>query len=232
MKASVYNGLYNPNATLSDISASCNSGNCTWPLYSSLAICASTADVSTSLKSSCSTPESNNCNYSLPSGGSLAGNEDFMSIITTDDNTSTSIAFIYTTPIIDFFTFFISNRTAQPLLLESALHLCVQQYNTSVVNGKTQTKEQMSWKQLNMSQDYVVQVPNDPARYVMGYYSFNTLNAFLKNIFQGRYQIKGDNPIYGSDAIEVLVDTLLVEPYDEAAMLLFLQGLATSMTNT
>lgn len=83
-----------------------------------------------------------------------------------------------------------------------------------------------------MSQDYVVQVPNDPARYVMGYYSFNTLNAFLKNIFQGRYQIKGDNPIYGSDAIEVLVDTLLVEPYDEAAMLLFLQGLATSMTNT
>ena len=58
------------------------------------------------------------------------------------------------------------------------------------------------------------------------------MNAFLENIFRGRYEKDGDTPIYGSDAIEVLVDTLLVEPYDEAAMIDFLNGLATSMTNT
>ena len=40
MKASIYKGLHSPNVTLSDVSASCNSGNCTWPTYSSLTICA------------------------------------------------------------------------------------------------------------------------------------------------------------------------------------------------
>lgn len=149
MKASIYNGLYNPNVTLSDVSASCQSGNCTWPLYSSLAICASTADVSASLKSSCSTLDPKQCNYSLPSGGSLAGKDDFMSISTTDNTTFTSLAFADTKPMIDFFTFLISNKTSDPILLESALHLCVQSYNTSVTNGKTETRELNVWTHLN-----------------------------------------------------------------------------------
>ncbi|KAM0798814.1 hypothetical protein BDR22DRAFT_857833 [Usnea florida] len=67
---------------------------------------------------------------------------------------------------------------------------------------------------------------------IQQYHCFNTMNAFLRSILQGRYEIDGDIPIYGSDAIEILVDTLLVEPYDEAAMANFLSGLATSMTNT
>ena len=85
-----------------------------------------------------------------------------------------------TNPVIDFFTFLISNKTSQPLLLESALHLCVQSYNTSVINGKTETRELAFWTHLNITQDYVVEVPNDPAKYVMGYYSFRTMTAFLK----------------------------------------------------
>ena len=154
-----------------------------------------------------------------------------MSISTTDNLAFTSLAFADMQPLIDFFTFLISNKTSEPLLLESVLSLCVQSYNTSVINGKTKTTELHTWTDLNTTPDYVVEVPNDTAQYVMNYYSFNTMNAFLKNIFQGRYEINGDTPIYGSDAIEVLVDTLLVEPYDEAAMINFLTGLATSMTN-
>lgn len=123
--------------------------------------------------------------------------------------------------MIDFFTFLISNKTSQPLLLESALRVRVQSYNTSVINGKTETRELTFWTDLNTTQDYVVEVPNDPVEYVMGYYSFNTMNVFLKSIFQGRYEINGDIPIYGSDAIE-----------DEAAMVNFLNEVATSMTNT
>ncbi len=230
MKASIYNGLYDPNSTLSDISASCLSGSCTWPLYSSLAICASTAGVSKSLNSSCSA--SNQCNYSLLNGGSLAGSDDTMSILTTNEEDITSVAFARTTPVIDFFTLLISNRTSKPLLLESALHLCVQQYDTSVVNGKTETQERTRWTSLNMTQDYMIEVPGDPARYVMNYYSFKTMHEFLEKMFQGRYEVIDDSPNYGSDVIEVLVDALLVEPYDEAAMEIFLRGLAMSMTNT
>ena len=155
-----------------------------------------------------------------------------MSLLTTDDSDSISIAFAQTNPVIDFFTFLISNKTSQPLLLESALHLCVQNYNTSVINGKTESKELTSWRNLNSTLDYVLEVPDDNTTYIVSRYSFNTMNAFLKSIFQGRYVIENENPNYGSDAIEVLVDTLLVEPYDTAAMMRFLNGLATSMTNT
>ena len=64
-----------------------------------------------------------------------------MSISTTDSPSFTSLAFATTNPVIDFFTFLISNKTSEPLLLESALHVCVQSYNTSVINGKTETRE-------------------------------------------------------------------------------------------
>ena len=231
MKASIYNGIYNSKATLSDVSASCESGNCTWPAYSSLAICASTVDVTAFLQSSCSTLDAKQCDYSLPSGGSLAGKNDFLSLLATDENTSSSIAFAQTDPVIDFYTFLISNKTSKPILLESALHLCVQSYNTSVTSGKTETKELTSWSSLNSTEDYVLEVPDDDTQYMMSRYSFNTMNAFLRSILQGRYEIVNDIPIYGSDVIEVLVDTLLVEPYDIAAMVDFLNGLATSMTN-
>ena len=169
------------------------------------------------------------CNYTLPSGASLAGENDFISILSTNDDTS--IAFAKTHPVIDFFTFLISNETSQLLLFESALHLCVQSYETVVTNGTTNTKEVKSWTALNTTQDYRIEVPNDPTEYVMGVYSFNTMQAFLENIFQGRYSIVDDLPIYGSDAIEVFVDTLLMPPYDMAAMTNILHGLATSMSN-
>ena len=232
IKAGIYKGLYSPNATLSDVQASCQSGNCTWPAYSSLAICASTADVSTSMKSSCSASDTKHCNYSLPSGAILAGDNEFISILSTDNETATSIAFQQTNPLADFFTFLISNKTSEPLLLESALHLCVQNYDTRVVNGKTQTKElNEPWTDLNTTISYEVIVPDDPAHYLMGKLSFETIQAFLKHIFQGQYNITNNNPIYGSDAIEVFVETLLVAPYDLAAMINFLTGFATCMTN-
>ena len=155
-----------------------------------------------------------------------------MSISVADDAAFTSLAFANTNAVIDFYTFLISNKTSQPLLLESALHLCVQSYNTSVVNGRTETKELTSWTTPNITDKYEVEVPNDPARYVMGLNSFNTMNDFLEGILRGRYKIVGDVAVYESDAIEVLVESLLVEPYDEAAMMSFLNGLATSMTNT
>ena len=108
----------------------------------------------------------------------------------------------------------------------------MQSYNTSVISGKTETKELTSWSNLNSTLDYVVKVPDDDTQYVMSRYSVITMNDFLRNIMQGRYTVINGNPIYESDAIEVLVDTLLVEPYDLAAMVKFLNGLATSMTNT
>ena len=231
MKASIYNGLYNPMIALSDVSASCNSGNCSWPQYNSLAICALTSDVTSSLRSSCSNSTPSVCNYSLPNGPSLASKNEHMSLLTTDD-ASPSVAFAQINSVTDFFTFLISNKTGQPILLESVLQLCVQTYNTTVINGRTETKELGSSSNLNSTLDYTLYAPDDDTTYVVSRYSFNTMNTYLKTIFQGRYAINDGLPTYGSDAIEVLVDSLLAEPYDLAAMIDFLNGMATSMTNT
>ena len=67
----------------------------------------------------------------------------------------------------------------------------------------------------------------------MGQYSFNSLASFLATVINGSYIVDADETItYETDAIEVLVNTLLVEPYDQEAMVIFLNGLTISMTNS
>ena len=154
-----------------------------------------------------------------------------MSILPTSDDNSDSIAFAQTDPLINFYTFLISNQTSKPLLLESALHLCVQSYNTTVTNGATRTELLSSWKNINSTLDYVLEVPDDDRSYVMSRYSFNTMHAFLAKVLLGRYKIIDSNPYYETDVVEILVNTLFIAPYDIAAMSIFLNGLATSMTN-
>lgn len=74
-------------------------------------------------------------------------------------------------------------------------------------------------------------MPNENLTFVMGDYSYRSLAGFLKTVFSGTYIIDDGIITYGSDAIEVLVDTLLVAPWDEAAMSTFLEGMAISITN-
>jgi hypothetical protein len=51
MKGAVLNGLFaSANVTINDTLPTCTTGNCTFPAYQSLALCASTADVTTHLK--------------------------------------------------------------------------------------------------------------------------------------------------------------------------------------
>lgn len=232
MKASIYNGIYNSKISLSDAEPRNTCANATWPIYNSLAICASTSDVTAWLRSSCSATKSPSCNHALPNGTSIAGQHDFMSLVPSSDSASDSIAFAQTNPVVSFYTFFISNQTAKPVLLESALHLCIHSYNTTVTDGKTKTDWLSSSTSTNWTLDYVLNVPDDDTDFVMSRYSFNTMTAFLRRVLQGRYQIIDNNPYYETDVIGVLVNTLLVPPYDMAAMSIFLNGLATSMTNT
>jgi len=50
MKGAIQSGLFTQNAVVLDVQPTCSSGNCTWPSYRSLAICARSADVTSSLK--------------------------------------------------------------------------------------------------------------------------------------------------------------------------------------
>ena len=51
MRGAIQNGLLSQNSAIPDLQPPCSSGNCTWPSYRSLAICARYANVTSSLKS-------------------------------------------------------------------------------------------------------------------------------------------------------------------------------------
>ena len=51
MRGAIQSGLYSENKVVSDLQPTCSSGNCTWPNYHSLAICARSADVTSHLQS-------------------------------------------------------------------------------------------------------------------------------------------------------------------------------------
>lgn len=78
-----------------------------------------------------------------------------------------------------------------------------------------------------------VYIPGDDTIYIMGDYSYATLQQFLAEIiFEGSLTITPNSPVrYGSDAIEVLVDTLFLPLYDLEAMASFLNGFSTGITN-
>ena len=52
MVGAIQTGLFSQNTAVFDVQPVCSSGNCTWPSYRSLAICARSADVTSSLKTS------------------------------------------------------------------------------------------------------------------------------------------------------------------------------------
>lgn len=71
MVGAALTGLFGPGSAAT---FSCDSGNCTWPAFDSLAICSSCQDVSTSTVSRCHTPLDGffDCEYTTPAGLSLS----------------------------------------------------------------------------------------------------------------------------------------------------------------
>ncbi|KAF4616234.1 hypothetical protein G7Y89_g15173 [Cudoniella acicularis] len=238
IKAGVYNGLYNDQASLSDVQPSCSSGRCLWQPYSTLAICAYVADVSQYIQTHTYSSSGSNITtfYTLPTGGLLAGAYQNMNLVSTDNAKYASLAFQNNTPtsiLSDFYTFFTSNKTGNPTLLETSLQLCVQTLNTTVIDGQTDTIELSRSITVIENGGHKVIVPNDTNNYIMGDYSYNDLYLFLAEIFSGNYTVAADGTAtYSSDTIQVLVDSLLQrKPYDQAAMAIFINGFATSVTN-
>ena len=210
---------------------------CSWQPHTTLAVCAYVADVSQFIQEHSYSSSSYDMTtfYTLPSGGYLAGRYENMSITSTNSTNFASLAFSnvpVTASISNFYTFFFSRQTGMPTLLETSLQLCTQTLNATVTNGTTNTVEISRSTTVVESGGHIVLVPGDETIYTMGDYSYNNLHSFLPTIFRGIYTIDAEKNInYGSDAIEVLVDTLLVMPYDLEAMALFLNGFATSVTN-
>lgn len=167
MKAAILNGLFSGNSTVDHLQPICTGGNCTYPSYRSLAICARSADVSPHLKSkNVSVPDSfdpsstvdvtqwylTNLNFLVDDSVSLFRmssaakknpiKDDQLDSVTLDF--SRSIAFKNSSaPIADVFMIYSTSRNsadASFAATELLLEWCVQNYTTTVINGTATTE--------------------------------------------------------------------------------------------
>ncbi|PMD44555.1 hypothetical protein L207DRAFT_630876 [Hyaloscypha variabilis F] len=157
--AAIYNGM-TTTPSLSDVTPLCSTGNCTFDLYNSLAICAyPVANLTSQLTATaisdnadCSvwgTGSGNMCQYALPNGMMLHGSDAYMNISTT---TTTVPSLTYSNDaILDFFVVYYSNASNSVQAVEGALRFCGQTYNTSVTVGTTRTVSTQTWGSLDMS---------------------------------------------------------------------------------
>jgi hypothetical protein len=165
MKGAFLNGLFaNANVTIDNVSPTCTTGNCTFPDYKSLAVCAMSADVTSHLMDNSTKQVMRHC---LP-GGFCASNKvpnpdddpilraTVTSAVTQADKwaTKNGQAFKYTSlsfadhssPIGDFYIIYENvtkdasgkqdNRWAA---IELALHWCAPAFSTKVTNGTATT---------------------------------------------------------------------------------------------
>ncbi|KAJ9613503.1 hypothetical protein H2200_003445 [Cladophialophora chaetospira] len=106
MKSAIYTGLFlNDNDTIPSLVPTCSTGNCTWPTYLTLGLCARVADVTNLLEYRCNdTSTIKECNYTLPNGLSLMEYNGQNMVISTAQEDNPTLSFPGpNVPILDLF---------------------------------------------------------------------------------------------------------------------------------
>jgi hypothetical protein len=169
MKGAILNGIYSSSKiTINDTLPTCTTGNCTFPVYQSLAVCATTADVTPHLQNMTTKEEMKWC---LPGGFCASTNfsgklgqpsittmATIASAVTQANNSAarasrprsslnyTSLAFAnHPAPIADFYLIYYNFTKSGPIVeqpwaaVEFTLDWCVPTFSTSVTNGTATT---------------------------------------------------------------------------------------------
>lgn len=143
MKAAVYNGLFAEANPLSPLTVVCETGNCTWPVVNTLAVCTTCLDVTSMMSRYCANglPQDGNvsaCGWQLPNGAMLNTSTDVFSM--TSFLPSPYGLQPYTT-ILELFFMGTEAQSGPPLnynpwARQCTLEYCVQTLKTAVVDGK------------------------------------------------------------------------------------------------
>ena len=207
----------------SDVKASCLTSNCTFGSYSTMGICSRVDDVTPDVVRECSRGnfdgEFPGCSYTvrelqahppwrlsnLTTGGSRGAAENTLWIgasdIVKDDYT-----FPNPNTLIEFYAIYVSNATVflpgsdanfsdSVVALKGGLDLCVDQYNTTVINGTTMTVKQsqstdLKWdtivKTVGTNSFPAISCKTGGAEYWMDEITLGAFNDFLGlEIFRG-----------------------------------------------
>ena len=178
MKQAIIAGILgDPQPWPSDVKALCTTGNCTFDLYSSLGACSSIEDVTPTIVDDCA--EDKRCNYTVQALEVTAPWHDEIMISdfvlwmgspgssASIDNESRKLTYhIANSSLSEFYLLFykdLSMRDKEHLVaFKGTLSLCVHTYNTSVLNGVTNTtlintQTNLSWSDTHVNRrgDYL-----------------------------------------------------------------------------
>ncbi|KAG6989739.1 hypothetical protein G7Y79_00065g094500 [Physcia stellaris] len=232
MKAAIYNGVFAiGNDAESNIQYSCSTGNCTWPEFSSLAVCSKCENITSLVEKSCN--DSGCYMLSLPNGPTLSGLGGQINASTT--NISSSLNQIQAS--VFKFSSLISKRIKDPddaLAMECAMWYCVQTYQASVEDAMINQHILRSWRNdsatLGQSSDLIYNVsassPNaglNPTIFEVSHLAAAALNSFMSETFTGSGGINNTGPAFSSDVIQAL--------YNTDNLTARIENLAISMTN-
>lgn len=232
MKSAIYNGIFdNQNNAELGIAHTCSSGNCTWPKFSSLAVCNKCVDIRHYVKRSC---DKHGCHeHSLPDGPSLHGFD--RQINSSVTNISSSLSDIYPS-VVRFSSLIVKNVNGSDelLALECSLWYCIQTYQASVDGGKPFQNVLSSWRNdsahLSQSHDFIFHPPSsiidditDPSVYRVVHLAATALNSFISEMFTGHGRLDDRGSAFSSDTIQAI--------YNSRNLTTQISNLAVSMTN-
>lgn len=170
MKAAVFNGIFSWQ-TVQDVRPVCDTGNCTFPLFDSLAVCSKCKNVTNDVVNNTPQPALNamrgvqNISYTLPGGahinfsalfqeGNLAVGPSTISTTVLPANLSKEVLGLQD-PLLMLAVLQFPNIQEQvvqgnywsslPVTQECALYFCVNTYNISVLNSVANTTAISSW---------------------------------------------------------------------------------------
>lgn len=232
MKAAIYNGLFDiqDKAELG-ITHTCPSGNCTWPTFSTLAVCSRCVDITSYVEKTCN--QTGCYKLSLPNGPTLSGlggqiNSSLTSISPNLKETYASI--VQFTSLI----YKKANMSGDTLATECSIWYCVQNYTASVDGGTPSQQVLSSWRndsaRLSGSSDLYYDPPrsiiNDPemsGTFKVALLVARAMNSFMSEIFTGDGGINNSGSGFSSDVMQAL--------YSTDNVTLRIENLAISMTN-
>ncbi|KAL0260905.1 hypothetical protein SLS55_004597 [Diplodia seriata] len=142
--ATIYSGEYNTEPPIQDqalqrLSTDCDTGNCTWPVHSSLAVCSNVTNITAAVKEDCP-PGTTYCNYMLTNGLRTDN-------ISIDEDAPTAVAINGSSVMptenyedwgdfaIAKFTILNYKASRNISAYEGVFYWCVQAYNDSIVSN-------------------------------------------------------------------------------------------------
>lgn len=210
MKAAIYNGVFAiGNDADKNIQYSCSTGNCTWPEFSSLAVCSKCENITSLVEKACN--DSGCYMLSLPNGPTLSGLGGQINASTT--NISSSLNQIQAS--VFKFSSLISKRIKDPddaLAMECAMWYCVQTYQASVEDAMINQHILRSWRNdsatLGQPSDLIYNVsassPNtrlNSTIFRVSHLAAEALNSFMSETFTGSGGINNTGSAFSSDVI-------------------------------